>query len=76
MRFKELDVVAITVDLPVHGLKTGDVGTVVAVYGSTAVEVEFVTATGATQAVLTLPVDEVRAVGARDMLAARPVDAA
>jgi hypothetical protein len=38
--------------------------------------VEFVTATGATQAVLTLPVDEVRAVGARDMLAARPVDAA
>ena len=42
-------------DLPLHGLKRGDLGTVVEVYASDAIEVEFGTASGRTQALVTLP---------------------
>jgi hypothetical protein len=41
------------------------------VYGFEAVEVEFVTASGRTQALLTLPVADVRAVRDDDLLAVR-----
>jgi len=54
MSFKTLDTVVVTTDLPSHGLKRGDVGAVVQVYSAEAVEVEFVTASGHTQAVVTL----------------------
>jgi len=54
MPFKTLDTVVVTTDLPSHGLKRGDVGAVVQVYSAEAVEVEFVTASGHTQAVVTL----------------------
>ena len=32
MKFQEFDVVKLTIDLPEHGLKTGDTGTVVEVF--------------------------------------------
>lgn len=51
-------------------------GAVVEVYGPDAVEVEFVTASGHTQALVTLSVDEVRPVGPKDILAVRELDAA
>ena len=57
----ELDSVVLTRDLPDHGLKAGDIGTVVFVYPSgSEFEVEFVTAGGGTVAVLPLSVGEVR----------------
>jgi len=76
MPFKTLDTVVVTTDLPSHGLKRGDVGAIVQVYSPEAVEVEFVTASGHTQAVVTLRTHQIRPVGSRDILAVRQVDAA
>ncbi len=76
MTYRELDTVAVTKDLPALSLKRGDVGAVVQVYSQDALEVEFVTATGATQAVVTLSADSVRPVGRKDLLAVRQLDAA
>jgi hypothetical protein len=58
-------------DLPEAELRSGDLGAVVQVYGADAVEVEFVTASGRTQALLTLPVGDVRPVRDDDLLAVR-----
>jgi len=69
--FHELDTVVLVRDLPDAGLRTGDLGAVVMVYGDEALEVEFVTASGRTQALLTLPVDNVRPVRDDDLLAVR-----
>jgi hypothetical protein len=76
MTYRELDTVVVTKDLPAHGLKRGDVGAVVHVYSPTALEVEFVTAAGSTQALVTLGTDSLRPVGRRDLLAVRQLDAA
>jgi hypothetical protein len=54
-------------------LKTGDVGAVVQVYSQDAVEVEFVTASGRTQSLVTA---SIRPVGSKDILAVRQLDAA
>lgn len=69
--FHELDTVVLVRDLPAAGLQAGDLGAVVQVYGTEALEVEFVTASGRTQALLTLPVDHVRHVRDDDLLAVR-----
>ena len=76
MGISELDTVVLTADLPRHGLKKGDVGAVVEVYSPDAVEVEFVTASGRTQALVTLSTGQVRPVGPKDILAVRQLDAA
>ena len=76
MGLSELDTVVLTTDLPQHGLRKGDIGAVVEVYGPDAVEVEFVTASGHTQALVTLSMDQVRPVGPKDILAVRQLDAA
>lgn len=58
---RELDSVALTRDLPEHGLKRGDVGRVVYRYGSgEAFEVEFLAGDGSTLGVVTLEDDYVR----------------
>lgn len=76
MPFKTLDTVVVAADLPSFGLKRGDIGAVVQVYSADAVEVEFVTASGHTQAVVTLGTHQLRPVGSRDLLSVRQVDAA
>lgn len=76
MTFRELDTVVLAKDFPAHGLRSGDVGAVVQVYSPASIEVEFVTATGHTRAVVTLDTDQVRPVGNRDLLAVRRLDAA
>lgn len=76
MSMSELDTVVLKADLPPHGLKKGDVGTVVEIYSPDAVDVEFVTASGHTQALVTLSTDQVRPVGPKDILAVRQLDAA
>ena len=69
--FHELDTVVLLKDVPNAGLRRGDLGAVVQVYGTEAVEVEFVTASGRTQALLTLHVGDVRPVRDDDLLAVR-----
>lgn len=76
MTINILDTVVLTEDLPEHKLKRGDLGAVVELYPPDGVEVEFVTGSGRTQALLTLKIDQVRPVGATDILAVRNVDAA
>lgn len=48
-RFAELDTVVLLRDHPQVELRAGDLGAVVQVYGTEAVEVEFATAAGQTQ---------------------------
>ena len=60
---QELDLVALLVNHPALGLRWGDVGTIVHLYGSNDLcEVEFINAKGDTVAVETLATAEVRAV--------------
>lgn len=56
--FNELDVVALTADVPAHHLVRGQVGTIVHVYSPTSFEVEFVDGNGHTYAVATLRSDQ------------------
>ena len=75
MSFHPLDVVVLNTDLPAQGLKRGDVGAVVDIYGPDAIEVEFVTASGRTEALITLKPSDIREVGDDDLVAVRPTDA-
>ena len=75
MSYREFDTVVMTADMPSHGLKSGDVGGAVQVYSADAIEVEFVTASGRTQALVTLTTKLVRPVGPKDILAVRQIDA-
>lgn len=73
---RELDTVVLAHSLPSLGLEEGDVGAVVHVYdGGEAVEVEFVSGSGATVAVETLRSSDVRPLGNREILHARPLAA-
>ncbi|MGE3166376.1 MAG: DUF4926 domain-containing protein [Planctomycetota bacterium] len=74
MRFNELQVVVLNRDLPERGLRRGDLGAVVHVYEPDGLEVEFVSASGKTEALVTLKEADVRAVGDRDLIAVRPLD--
>jgi len=76
MKIKLLDPVVLQKDLPRHGLKRGDIGAVVEVYDPDGVEVEFVTGSGKTQALVTLRVSDVRPVGQSEILSVRAVGAA
>lgn len=70
---KPLDVVVLEHDIPARGLRRGDLGAVVEVYGPDAFEVEFVSAAGHTQALVTLKASDVRAATDRDQVSVRPV---
>ena len=63
--FKILDTVALVHDVPSAGLCRGDLGAVVEILAPDALEVEFVAASGRTEALLTLRVQDVRHVGDR-----------
>lgn len=71
MRFRELDTVVLERDLPERGLRRGDLGAVVEIYEPNGLEVEFVTAAGRTQAVVTLEAKDVRPIGDGDLIAVR-----
>jgi hypothetical protein len=73
MPFKLLDTVVLDRDLPEVGLRRGDLGAVVELYDDEGLEVEFVAASGRTQAVVTLQTTDVRAVDDSDLLAVRPL---
>jgi len=69
---RELDCVALTADLPEHGLAVGDVGTVVHVYeGGRSYQVEFTTFDGRTIAVAKVVADQIRPLGDKEIHHAR-----
>lgn len=63
MTFHLLDTVVLQKDLPEYGLKQGDIGAVVEIYGEDGLDIEFVTCSGETQALVTLTHSDVRPVG-------------
>lgn len=71
MKFEKLECVVLAHDVPEHGLRAGDLGTVVEIYPEGGVEVEFVRGSGATQALLTLSERGIRKIDAHDLLATR-----
>jgi hypothetical protein len=74
---QELDPVALSCDLPQHGLLAGDVGAAVLVHGDgETFEVEFVGYDGHTVALLTLEAAQVRPLNTRDIPHVRELAAA
>jgi hypothetical protein len=74
MSYKRLDTVVLARDLPEHDLRTGDLGAVVEVYETAGIEVEFVTASGRTKALIALSPDDVRPVADSDLIAVRSLE--
>lgn len=72
MSYRVLDTVVLDRDLPERGLRRGDLGAVVQVYEPDGLEVEFVTASGRTEALITVNVQDVRPVSDGDLVAVRP----
>jgi hypothetical protein len=75
MTMQILDVVVLKRDLAAHGLRRGDLGTIVEQYGPDSLGVEFVAASGRTQALVTLHPSDLRAVADDDLVAVRPAHA-
>jgi hypothetical protein len=71
-----LDIVVLTHDLLAHGLRAGDLGTVLEVEGPDALMVKFVAASGQTLALVTLSEDDVRPVRGDDLVAVRTAQVA
>lgn len=71
MTYHILDTVVLARDLPEHGLRKGDLGAVVEVYEPDGIEVEFVTASGRTAALLTLNARDVGPVANDDLVSVR-----
>jgi uncharacterized protein DUF4926 len=72
MRYQVLETVVLDRDLAEHGLRKGDLGSVVEIYDPDGLEVEFVTASGRTAALLTLNDGDVRPVSDDDLVSVRP----
>lgn len=71
MKFETLEIIVLAHDIPEHGLRTGDVGTVVEIYPGGGLEVEFVRGSGITQALLTLNERDLRKLDSYDLLSTR-----
>ena len=69
--FNVLDTVVLTRDVPDARLRRGDLGAVVEVYGPDAFEVEFVAASGRTQALVTLSAADLRHGDDHDLISVR-----
>ena len=73
MKHELLDTVVLVNDLPSHGLRAGDLGAVVEVRPPDALDVEFVTASGRTTALVSLRASDVRAIADTDLVAVRTI---
>jgi hypothetical protein len=67
--FKVLDTVVLTRDVPEAGLRAGDLGAIVELHDASHFEVEFVAASGRTQALVTLSSNDIRHVSDSDLVA-------
>ena len=74
--FNILDTVALTNDIADAGLRRGDLGAIVEIHSSDAFDVEFVAASGCTQALLTLSEKDIIYVGDLDIIAVRLLEQA
>ena len=71
MKFEILECVVLAHDISGHGLRAGDLGTLVMIYPENGIEVEFVRGSGVNQANLTLTDKDVRKIDSCDLLAIR-----
>lgn len=71
MSYNVLDTVVLARDIPARNLRAGDLGAIVQIYEPDGLEVEFVTASGRTEALLTLKQTDVRPVADNDLVAVR-----
>jgi hypothetical protein len=76
MKIKLLDTVILEKGIPTEDLCAGDMGAVVEIYEPDGLEVEFVTGSGRTQALVTLKSADVRLIKETDILAVRSLNAA
>lgn len=76
MTVNPLDIIVLNRDLPAYGLSRGDLGAVVEIYGSDSFGAEFVSASGRTQAFVTLRSADIRPVADDDLVAGRPTGSA
>ena len=74
MKFKLLETVVLNCDLPDRGLRKGDLGAIVHVYEPDGLEIEFVSAAGRTEALVTVNENDVRAVSDNDLITVRQLD--
>ena len=72
--FKLLDTVVLKRDVPEKGLRRGDLGAIVEVHSVDAFEVEFVAASGRTQALIALRAEDIRHVDDQDLVAVRSLE--
>lgn len=75
MTFALLETVVLNRDVAEQGLRRGDLGAIVEIYAPNGLDVEFVTASGRTQALVTLTKEDVRPVEDHDLIAVRPIEA-
>ena len=73
MRYEVLDTVVLVRDVPEHGLLAGDLGAVVEVYPPATLDVEFVTASGRTTALVALTTSDIRAIADTDLVSVRTI---
>jgi len=74
LKYKLLQTIVLNRDLAEQGLRKGDLGAVVQIYEPDGLEVEFVSASGKTEALVTLKESDVRAVADGDLIAVRRLD--
>jgi len=74
--YKLLDTVVLKRNVPEAGLRVGDLGAIVEVHDADHFEVEFVAASGRTQALVTLGSDDIRHVNDGDLIAVRSLERA
>jgi hypothetical protein len=74
MTLRELDTIVLERDVPEHALRRGDLGAVVHVHADSSVDVEFVRASGRTQALIVLAARDVRPVRDADLPAVRTIE--
>jgi hypothetical protein len=67
MKFEKLECVVLAIDIAKHGLRAGDLGTIVELYPDGGIEVEFVRGSGTTQALLTLTSKDIRKIDSLDL---------
>ncbi len=73
MNHELLETVVLLREVPEHGLRAGDLGAVVETYPPDGIDVEFVTASGRTTALVTLKTTDVRPIADTDLVAVRTI---
>ena len=73
MKHELLEPVVLVRDVPAHGLRAGDLGAIVEIHPPDTLEVEFVTASGRTTALVSLKASDVRAIADTDLVAVRTI---